>query len=116
MALGRPVVATKVGAVAETVGGGGIVVPPEDPEALAAAMLVLLTDAGTATRLGKDGRERVASLFGLDAVAVRLDAVYEEVAHARHGPSAARLRSASSGRAREGRTRWPVSAGDRAHD
>ena len=35
MALGLPVVATRVGSVPEAVDGGGLLVPPSDPEALA---------------------------------------------------------------------------------
>jgi glycosyltransferase involved in cell wall biosynthesis len=72
MAAGVPVVAASVGAVPEVVDPprGGILVPPDDPEALAAAALRLLNDAGERARLSASARES-ARRFSWDAVAER---------------------------------------------
>ncbi|MEW6155097.1 MAG: glycosyltransferase family 4 protein [Actinomycetota bacterium] len=58
MCRGRAVVATAVGGVPETVRdrGTGLLVPPERPDALAAALVEVLTDAGLAAGLGQAGR------------------------------------------------------------
>ncbi|MBF0614949.1 MAG: TIGR03088 family PEP-CTERM/XrtA system glycosyltransferase [Magnetococcales bacterium] len=68
MAMGVPVVATRVGGVADLVVEGvtGRLVPPNDPQALAAAMLGYLLDPATASLHGAAGRERVAAHFSLE--------------------------------------------------
>jgi glycosyltransferase involved in cell wall biosynthesis len=62
MAAGRPVVATRVGGLAEAVlpGVTGLLVPPEDAAALAAALGALLDDPARARALGAAGPARVA--------------------------------------------------------
>jgi glycosyltransferase involved in cell wall biosynthesis len=69
MAAGVPVVASAVGGVDELVVDGqtGLLVPPADSEALAAALAVLLADAGLRRRLGEAGRARAEALFDLEA-------------------------------------------------
>jgi glycosyltransferase involved in cell wall biosynthesis len=64
MALGVPVVATKVGGVPEVVEDErqGLLVPSADPQALSRAVTVLLTDRAYAASLGMAGRTR-ALLF-----------------------------------------------------
>ena len=61
MAVGRPVVATRVGGIPEMVRDGvsGLLVPSNDPVALAAAIVRLLQDRPLAQRLGVAGRELV---------------------------------------------------------
>ncbi len=60
MATGLPVVAGRAGAVPEVVpdGEAGVLVEPTDPEALADALVRVLTDDELARRLGHAGRER----------------------------------------------------------
>ncbi len=60
MAEGVPVVATAAGAVPEVVGDAAALVPVGDTDALAAAMLKVLTDSAEVARLVAAGRERVA--------------------------------------------------------
>jgi glycosyltransferase involved in cell wall biosynthesis len=59
MALGLPVVASRIAALHEVVddGGSGILVPPSDPETLAEAMGSILDDPTTSRRLGERGRQ-----------------------------------------------------------
>ncbi len=60
MALGVPVVATAAGAVPEVVGDAAALVPVGDPDALAEALLAVLTDAGERRRLVDAGRWQAA--------------------------------------------------------
>lgn len=65
MASGCAIVATCVGGVPEALGYGqaGLLVPPRDPEALAGALVSLLTDAGLRERLGRAARQRYAERY-----------------------------------------------------
>jgi glycosyltransferase involved in cell wall biosynthesis len=60
---GRPLVATRVGGIAELTGDdGALLVPPGDPVALADAVTGLLDDPGAASRLAAAARARAAWL------------------------------------------------------
>jgi len=76
MALGRSVVASQAGGLAEIVldGATGWLVPPGDPDALAFAVSDVTPDA--VAGLGKAGRARVESLFMVASMAVRALAAY----------------------------------------
>jgi glycosyltransferase involved in cell wall biosynthesis len=65
LAAGRPVVASRVGAIPEVLRDGvdGLLVEPHDPAAIAAAVSALWPDAGLRTRLVNSGRARVRALF-----------------------------------------------------
>lgn len=78
MALGAPVVASRVGGLPEVVedGRSGLLVPPEDPPALASAMLRVLTDPALAGQLAAEGRRRATEDFGEDRMMTSLTAVY----------------------------------------
>jgi glycosyltransferase involved in cell wall biosynthesis len=82
MALGLPVVATNVGAMAKIVEHGrtGILVPPDDPRSLAQAIKRLLESPPEADAMGKAGRERVVREFTPSTMAYRIASVYESVA------------------------------------
>ncbi|TPW02915.1 MAG: hypothetical protein FD129_3125 [bacterium] len=74
MAAGRPVVATRVGALDELIEDGitGWLVPPRDPEALADRLAACLADPGAMTQVGLnryriDGRGHVATSRRSDA-------------------------------------------------
>ena len=81
MAYGRPVVATAAGGLAEAVVADetGLIVPVGDVPALRAAIERLLQEPTLRTRLGEAGRRRAIDLYGLDAAADSLYAVYEHV-------------------------------------
>ena len=81
MACGVPCVATDVGDSALIIGDTGRIVPPGDSDALARAIIDLLTLTPQAREhLGTSARARVRELFDLTAVTRRYEAVYEEVA------------------------------------
>jgi glycosyltransferase involved in cell wall biosynthesis len=81
MAAGLPVVATRVGGLAELVtpGENGWLVPPQDPAALAAALTKLLSETETRQRFGHAGRRRVAQGFSLEVMVQRHEAVFQEL-------------------------------------
>lgn len=58
--FGRPVVATEVGAIPESLnnGGEGLLVPPNNPEALADAIIKILQNPDRAARFGRAGRRK----------------------------------------------------------
>ncbi|WP_280833390.1 glycosyltransferase [Mycolicibacterium frederiksbergense] len=72
--LGRPVVATRVGDIPGVVRDqeSGLLVEPADPDALALAVIDLLTDPGKASRLGETGARQLAAGASWDLVAERL--------------------------------------------
>lgn len=79
MAHGRPVVATRVGGLAEAVVDGetGLLVPPGDIAALRTALEVLLADAGLRSRMGAAGRDRIRSRYSRDVEGEGTIAAYE---------------------------------------
>lgn len=85
MALGRPVVTTSAGGSAEvaTDGESGMVVPPRDADALAHAIIRVLTEDLLAQRISRGGAERVKRHFSERAMLTALDKLYRrEVAAA----------------------------------
>ncbi len=69
MALGLPVVATRVGSVAEAVGEAGLLVPPSDPDALARAAAQLIEDPSGRAATGEEGRRWASQKFSVEASA-----------------------------------------------
>jgi glycosyltransferase involved in cell wall biosynthesis len=60
-------------------GETGVVVPPEDPEALARAIVDLLSDTDRADRLGRAAHAHVQARFTVAAHVDGLLAVYDDV-------------------------------------
>ncbi len=67
MALGTPVIASRVAGIPEALDDGrcGVLVPPRDVGALADALAALLADAGSRAELAALARRRTESLFDL---------------------------------------------------
>ncbi len=78
MAHGRPVVATRVGGLADLGAGAELVEPAE----LGAAVRQLLADAALRAQLGADARRTAEHRFGLAASADALAAVYRQALEA----------------------------------
>ena len=81
MAAGKPVIATRVGGLAESVldGATGRLVPPRDATALADAIEKLVRDPALALALASRGAERVRQHYSLEQMARRNEAYYYEL-------------------------------------
>lgn len=81
MALGKPVVATRVGATHEAVvhGDTGILCRPGDPEELARGMRVLLVSPEATHRMGQASRQRAVRLFSAQRMVDRTVGVYKQL-------------------------------------
>jgi glycosyltransferase involved in cell wall biosynthesis len=81
MAMGLPVVATRIDGPREIVTADtGLLVEVDDVRGLAAAILELARDRGRGDRMGAAGRARVASSFTLERHAQAVDRAYRETA------------------------------------
>ncbi len=80
MALSRPVVASNVGGIPEMVEDGvtGLLVPPHDPEALAAAIVRVLTDHPLADMLARAGHDLVHERFCIQLMVDAVETIYDE--------------------------------------
>jgi glycosyltransferase involved in cell wall biosynthesis len=87
MVAGLPIVAGRVGQVAEYIedGRSGLLVAPGDPAALAGGALALLADPALRARLGQGARARVAEHYSWDRLARDAERAYESALRARHG-------------------------------
>jgi len=81
MARGLPAVATDVGGNREVIDDGttGLLAPAGDKEAVAKALVRLLTDHDLRRRMGEAGRDRAAERFGLAAMLDAYMRLYDEV-------------------------------------
>jgi L-malate glycosyltransferase len=81
MACGLPLVASRIGGLAEIVveEETGLLVPPGDSAALADAVRGLASDRDRARALGAAGRRRVEAEYGVERMLERLIGVYERV-------------------------------------
>lgn len=87
-AMGRPVVASRLGGVEEAVEDGvtGFLVPPGDPEALGDAIARVLGDPAGARRMGEGGYAASREKHAPGPALERLMAVYEAVLDGRGTP------------------------------
>ena len=81
LALGRPVVATRVGGIPEVITDGetGLLAEPADALSLAKCILQLIVDQSKGARLGKAGRTRVEEEFNARIMAEKTLGLYEKV-------------------------------------
>lgn len=81
MAVGLPVVASRIGGIPETVieGESGLLITPGDADDLARKLQVLIRDKEMRARMGVFGRTSAISRFGLEATGQRTAAYYQEV-------------------------------------
>jgi sugar transferase (PEP-CTERM/EpsH1 system associated) len=98
MSAALPVVATDVGGNSEVVVDGetGLLVPPQRPDALAAALLQVISDSSRRKAMGQAGLERVRKDFELATVVGSYEALYAELLASR--PQPARSQHARRGR------------------
>ncbi|MBS1989154.1 MAG: glycosyltransferase family 4 protein [Cyanobacteria bacterium SZAS LIN-3] len=82
MSCGRPVIGTSGGGTKEYVAHGesGLIIEPRDSEAIASALLSLLTNEGERLRLSQGARKRAVECFDRKAIAAQTVALYEQAA------------------------------------
>ena len=80
MALSRPVVASDVGGIPEMIEDGktGLLVPPHDADALAAAIVRLLTNHPLADTLGRAGHDMVHDRFCIELMVSATESIYDD--------------------------------------
>lgn len=81
MAMGLPVISTRLGGIPELIQDGetGLLVEPEDPQGLATAIARILKDEDWARRLAQAGRNYVIQEFGADKNAQKLEEIFTRV-------------------------------------
>ncbi len=81
MEAGLPVVASDVGGLPELVadGASGLLVSPRDPQGLAAALAVLIGNAGERRRMGDAGQRMRRERWSLEAWIARIEGLYLEL-------------------------------------
>jgi len=86
MALGKPVVASRIGGIADLVNDGvnGFLVPPADPKALADRILFLLEHPETGRRMAAKAAETAAD-YGSAAMVRKIEALYADLLPHREG-------------------------------
>lgn len=86
MAAGKPVVASRIGGIPETVEDGitGILVTPGSGQELAEAIIHLACESGQRKQMGRAGREKVAREFDPIKIAHRNIHTYEDSARRFH--------------------------------
>ena len=82
MALGKPVIATKVQGNVEVVDDGitGDLIPVGDSELLAQTIISLLDDPARALKYGAAGKQRIAEKFSLERMEQELMGAYQRIA------------------------------------
>lgn len=79
VAVGKPVVATPVGAIPEMVvdGVNGFLIPRRDPSALAVGILNLLRNPEKAKRMGLNGKRLIEEKFSMNTIVPKLKRLYD---------------------------------------
>lgn len=83
MAMGKPVIGSRIGGITEQIVDGktGILVTPGDPEELKQALERLLADPEIRARMGQSAKEKVKDFFA-SSVVTRIEEIYQEVLNA----------------------------------
>ena len=76
-----PVVATRVGAIPDVLENGvtGMLIPPKDPQAIAEAIIMILSDKQLASGIAQKGFERVRDNFSSEKMASKYLSIYREL-------------------------------------
>ena len=80
MAMGKPVVAARVGGLPEVVieGSTGLLFPAGDASALSEAVVTLFEQPAVRLAMGRAGRERARAVFALDKTIARIQDIYQQ--------------------------------------
>jgi glycosyltransferase involved in cell wall biosynthesis len=87
MAVGLPIVATRVNVIPETVGDAAVLIPPGDPVALAEAIDRLIASPDRARSLGRAAADRARREFDSKKIATRALSILQDAQISRRGSS-----------------------------
>lgn len=79
MALGKPIIATDVGAIPDILKDNGIVIPPQNAEAIKDALNLLLKNEDLRKKLGEKGRGKLLREYTIEKVVDEYVRVWDEV-------------------------------------
>jgi glycosyltransferase involved in cell wall biosynthesis len=81
MAVGLPVVATRIGPIMEIIqhGHSGLLVPPRDPKAIAAEICKLIDNEELRKDMGNNAEHRAKNKFSVPNMAERYDKMYKKI-------------------------------------
>lgn len=81
MAMGKPIIASRVGGIPEAVEDGvtGILVSPADSHNLAEALVILLENSTLRQSMGAAGRKRVEALFPMERTVKAIECSYSHI-------------------------------------
>lgn len=81
MSLGKPVIASEVGGISELIehGVNGYLIPPADSQALAQALIGLLSEPERGVELGRRAQETVKERFALDRMVKEFEHLYHQL-------------------------------------
>lgn len=85
MALGKPVIGTRVGGIPEIIEDGvnGYLVEPQNPRQIADKIMLLLGDSSLRSRMGEKGRQRVEDKFCIEDMVSSVEGIYRSTLAAR---------------------------------
>ncbi len=79
MAMGKPIISTRVGDIPDILGDTGYLVSPSQPEAIASALTAIFADWPAAQQRGQAARQRCVKYYSTDAMAAILTDVLAQV-------------------------------------
>jgi glycosyltransferase involved in cell wall biosynthesis len=85
MAMGKPIVATRVSDIPEVLGDCGYLVDPGEPAQLSDAIQCILDHPEEAQRRGREARERCKRLYDIKVMETRLLELIETVVSGQGG-------------------------------
>ena len=83
LSCARPVITSKIGSTADYLieGNCAILVPPEDPQALAEAIIDLLSNQSKMEEMGQNGRKFIVEKYSRKLVARKVVEIAKEAAY-----------------------------------
>ena len=79
MAMGKPIITTKMEVIEQTIGDCALLTPPGDVEKLAEGIVNLLTDKDLARELGEKARDKCVKEYSLRVMSDRLEEVLNSI-------------------------------------
>lgn len=81
MALGKPIIATAVGAIPEMLNGCGVVIPPREAQSLQIELERIICDEALRAELGSKAKDKLLKEYTIDTVFAAYQKVWSEVSN-----------------------------------